>query len=51
MSREPAHSISKRERVGPERPNKRTPEVVAKNAEAVAIGVTDEEASLVVLVL
>ena len=41
-----AHRISKRRRVGEGRPSKRTPEVVAKIAEAVAIGLTDEEASL-----
>ena len=46
MNREPGHSISKRGRVGEGRPNKRTPEVVAKIAEAIAIGLTDEEASL-----
>ena len=46
MNREPAHSISKRGRLGEGRPTKRTPEVVAKIAEAVAIGLTDEEASL-----
>ncbi len=48
MSSEQAHSISKRGRVGEGRPTKRTPEVVAKIAEAVAIGLTDEEASLLV---
>ena len=37
---------SKRGRLGEGRPAKRTPEVVAKIAEAVAIGLTDEEASL-----
>jgi hypothetical protein len=37
---------SKRGRVGEGRPTKRTPEVVARIAEAVAIGLTDEEASL-----
>ena len=37
---------SKRGRVGEGRPTKRKPEVVAKIAEAVAIGLTDEEASL-----
>ena len=37
---------SKRGRVGEGRPTKRTPEVVAKIAEAVAIGLTDDEASL-----
>jgi hypothetical protein len=46
MNRKPAHSISRRGRVGAGRPTKRTPEVVAKIAEAVAIGLTDEEASL-----
>ena len=46
MNRELAHSISKRARLGEGRPTKRTPEVVAKIAEAVAIGLTDEEASL-----
>ena len=46
MNREPAHSISKRGRVGEGRPTKRTPEVVAKIAEAIAIGLTDEEAGL-----
>ena len=35
---------SKRGRVGEGRPAKRTPEVVAKIAEAVAIGLTDREA-------
>ncbi len=46
MNWEPAHSISKRGRVGEGRPSKRTSEVVAKIAEAVAIGLTDEEAAL-----
>ena len=46
MNGEPAHSISKRGRLGKGRPTKRTLEVVAKIAEAVAIGLTDEEASL-----
>jgi hypothetical protein len=46
MNREPAQSISKRGRVGEGRPTKRTPEVVAKIAEAVAIGLTDREAGL-----
>ena len=46
MNREPAQSISKRGRIGEGRPTKRTPEVVAEIAEAVAIGLTDEEASL-----
>jgi hypothetical protein len=44
---ERANSISKRGRAGEGRPTKRTPEVVAKIAEAVATGLTDEEASLV----
>jgi hypothetical protein len=46
MNREPAHSISKRGRLGEGRPTKRTAEVIAKIAQAVAIGLTDEEASL-----
>jgi hypothetical protein len=46
MNSEPAHSISKRGRLGEGRPTKRTPEVVAKIAEAVAIGLTDREAGL-----
>ena len=37
---------SKRGRVGEGRPTKRTPEAVAKIAEAVAIGLTDREAGL-----
>ena len=37
---------SKRGRVGEGRPTKRSPEVVAKIAEAVAIGLTDREAGL-----
>jgi hypothetical protein len=37
---------SKRGRFGEGRPTKRTPEVVARIAEAVAIGLTDEEAAL-----
>jgi hypothetical protein len=37
---------SKRGRVGEGRPTKRTPEVVVKIAEAVAVGLTDEEAAL-----
>jgi hypothetical protein len=47
MNREPAHTISKRGRLGEGRPTKRTPEVIAKIAEAIVIGLTDEEASLV----
>ena len=46
MDREPAHSISKRGRHGEGRPTKRTPEVVATIRGAIAIGLTDEEASL-----
>ena len=46
MNREPAHSISKRGRLGEGRPTKRTPEVVAKIAEAIANGLTDREAGL-----
>ena len=46
VGEERAHRVSKRGRVGEGRPTKRTPEVVAKIAEAVAIGLTDEEASL-----
>ena len=46
MNREPAHSISKRGRAGEGRPTKRTPEVVAKIAAAIAIGLTDEEAAV-----
>ena len=38
MNGEPAHSISKRGRLGEGRPTKRTPEVVARIAEAIAIG-------------
>ena len=45
MDREREHRVSKRGRLGEGRPTKRTPEVVAKIAEAVAIGLTDEEAS------
>jgi hypothetical protein len=37
---------SKRGRLGEGRPTKRTPEVIDKIAEAIAIGLTDEEASL-----
>ena len=46
MDREPAHRISKRGRIGEGRPTKRTPEVVAKIAEAIASGLTDREAGL-----
>ncbi len=46
VGEERKHRVSKRGRVGEGRPTKRLPEVVAKIAEAVAIGLTDEEASL-----
>ena len=46
MNGEPAQSVSKRGRVGEGRPTKRTPQVVAKIAEAVALGLKDEEAEL-----
>ena len=46
MNREPALSISKRGRLGEGRPTKRTPEVVARIAEAIASGLTDREAGL-----
>jgi hypothetical protein len=46
MNMEPAHTISKRGRLGEGRPTKRTPQVATKIAEAVAIGLTDEEAAL-----
>ena len=46
MNGEPAHSISKRGRVGEGRPTKRTPEVAAKIAEAIASGLTDREAGV-----
>ena len=46
MNSAPARSISKRGRVGEGRPTKRSPEVIAKIAEAVAKGLTDEEAAL-----
>ena len=46
MFNEPERGISKRGRVGEGRPTKRTPEVVARIAEAIAIGLTDEEAGL-----
>jgi hypothetical protein len=42
MDNEPEHKVSKRGRVGEGRPTKRTPEVVARIAEAVAIGGTPE---------
>ncbi len=43
---EPERKISKRRRRGEGRPSKRTPEVVATIAAAIATGLTDEEASL-----
>ena len=43
---EPKCKISKRGRVGEGRPTKRTPEVVAKIAAAIASGLTDREAGL-----
>jgi hypothetical protein len=46
VGEERENRVSKRGRVGEGRPTKRTPEVVAKIAEAIAIGLTDEEASL-----
>ena len=46
MDNEPEHKVSKRRRVGEGRPTKRTREVIAKIAEAVAIGLTDREAGL-----
>ena len=44
MDNEPERKVSKRGRRGEGRPTKRTPEVVAKIAKAVAIGLTDREA-------
>ena len=44
---ERTHRVSKRGRVGEGRPTKRTPEVVATIAAAIATGLTDEEASLI----
>ena len=46
VGEEREHRVSKRRRAGEGRPTKRTPEVVAKIAAAIAIGLTDEEASL-----
>jgi hypothetical protein len=43
---EPKRKISKRGRWDEGRPTKRTPEVVARIAKAVATGLTDEEAAL-----
>jgi hypothetical protein len=46
MNKEPERELSKRGRAGEGRPTKRTPEVVAKIAEAIASGLTDREAGL-----
>ena len=46
MNKEPERELSKRGRAGEGRPTKRTPEVVAKIAKAVSIGLTDGEAAL-----
>jgi hypothetical protein len=46
VNNEPERELSKRGRAGEGRPTKRTPEVVGRIAEAVAIGLTDEEAAL-----
>jgi hypothetical protein len=46
MESEPKRKFSKRSRQGEGRPSKRTPEVVATIAGAIATGLTDEEASL-----
>jgi len=46
MNSEPTHSTSKRGRVGEGRPTKRTPEVVARIAKAIASGLTDREAGI-----
>ena len=40
MDNEPERKVSKRGRRGEGRPTKRTPEVVAKIAQAIAIGLT-----------
>ena len=42
VGEEREHRVSKRGRVGEGRPTKRTPEVVAKIAEAIASGLTDQ---------
>jgi hypothetical protein len=47
MESEPERKISKRGKVAEGRPTKRSPEVVATTATAIATGSTDEEASLV----
>jgi hypothetical protein len=46
MDNEPERKVSKRGRRGEGRPTKRTPEVVAKIAQAIAQGLTDREAGL-----
>jgi hypothetical protein len=46
MANEPEHRISKRGRIGEGRPTKRTPEAVTTIAQAIASGLTDEEAGL-----
>ena len=45
MDREPAHSISKRGRVGEGRPTLYTPELANRLADHIATGLTDEEAA------
>ena len=45
MNREPAHSISKRGRVGEGRPTLYTPELANRLADHIAAGLTDEEAA------
>ena len=46
VGEEREHRVSKRGRLGEGRPTKRTPEVVARIAEAIASGLTDREAGL-----
>jgi hypothetical protein len=46
MDSEPERKVSKRGRRGEGRPTKRTPEVVAAIAQAIAQGLTDREAGL-----
>jgi len=45
MDTEPAHSISKRGRVGEGRPTLYTPELASRLADHIAAGLTDEEAA------
>ena len=45
MDTEPAHSISKRGRVGEGRPTLYTPELADRLADHIAAGLTDEEAA------